>query len=45
MMLLFTPDFDVLYEQSLDDDDMTFAVSDTKDQTIKDACISWRGDS
>lgn len=45
MMLLFTPDFDVLYEQSLDDGDMTFSANDVTDQTIKDACISWRGDS
>lgn len=46
MMVLFTPDFDVLYEQPLDDDDLTFAVDDkVRDQTIKDAAISWRGDS
>lgn len=45
MMLLFTPDFDVLYEQALDDGDMTFASGEAKDASIKEACISWRGDS
>lgn len=45
-MLLFTPEFDILYEQPLDDNDMTFLPSDSaQDKTIKDATISWRGDS
>ena len=28
LMLLFTPEFDVLYEEPLDDGDMTFAPED-----------------
>lgn len=41
-----TPDFDVPMEDNLDDNDMTFAPNDkVRDSTIKDAKISWRGDS
>ena len=46
LMLLLTPEFDVPMEQALDDDDLTFDQSDkVRDSAIKDACISWRGDS
>ena len=45
-LLLLTPEFEVPMEQALDDDDMTFeAGQKEKDKTIKDARISWRGDS
>jgi len=43
--LLFTPDFDVLYEDSIDDGDMTYAAGEEKNLEIGDATISWRGDS
>ena len=53
-LYLFTPDFDILYEVPIDDDDLTFTEQDKEEiqkcnkptkEYISQACISWRGDS
>jgi len=36
-LIVFTPEFDVLYEASIDDDDHTFKEGDILDLSIKDA--------
>jgi hypothetical protein len=49
MMIVFTPEFDILHEHMLDDSDSTFTaeelMSDKKECQISEAAISWRGDS
>ena len=35
----------MLYEADIDDDDLTFKEGDNIDPTVRDAQISWRGDS
>lgn len=49
MMIVFTPEFDILHEHMLDDSDNTFTaeelMSDKKECQISEAAISWRGDS
>lgn len=47
-LLLFTPEFDPLYEAEIDDDDLTFEAGtkeEDKNRQIDDAQITWRGDS
>lgn len=47
-IMLFTPEWDVLYEKEIDDDDLTFREGQEvteDDKYVGQACISWRGDS